>query len=104
MHERSHTFRLSVTKIKLSILFSAPLMGNPLGRGADDHCGTWKKKKKKKIMMSSLLCLMIKDNYFFFFYYYSQKDAWRDVTFSGHRLIDEASHFPEMITDHNLEL
>lgn len=54
--------------------------------------------------MSSLLCLMIKDNYFFFFYYYSQKDAWRDVTFSGHRLIDEASHFPEMITDHNLEL
>lgn len=66
MHERSHTFRLSVTKIKLSILFSAPLMGNPLGRGADDHCGTWK-KKKRKIMMSSLLCLMIKDNYFFFF-------------------------------------
>lgn len=48
MHERSHTFRLSVTKIKLSILFSAPLMGNPLGRGADDHCGTWKKKKEEK--------------------------------------------------------
>lgn len=27
-----------------------------------------------------------------------------DVTFSEHRLIDEESHFPEMITDHHLEL
>lgn len=45
---------------------------------------------------------MIKGNYFFF--YYSQKDAWRDVTFSEQCLIDEASHLPEMITDHNLEL
>lgn len=52
--------------------------------------------------MSSLLCLMIKGNYFFIIIH--KKGAWRDITFSEHCLIDEASDFPEMITDHNLEL
>lgn len=62
MHERSLSFQLSVTK--LSSLFSAPLMCNPLGHGANNHLQT--NKQKKKIIMSSLFCLMIKGNYFLF--------------------------------------